>query len=378
MSFGSLRLPGIPEPHRRLVRSIVTVGTSALALVRRRDFTPEHETAARFGNALASADVAWLAGTQAFAGEAGDEFDLGAAFGPFSQGAGQPVRYSTDDHAAEEDTGARTQSVLNAATAAASGLVSWALWNSSQSIADYIDARLPAGVGRGLGAIASGSIVALSAAVIDRVEAARSLEEMDFAPVEIELPEHIRAAVERLLAQPHPASADTAEAVREQFTSARFFVWVTYSSDLHSDNGLVSLEPEQLAQLLADEEITCIEVYPESACAHVIPAAQTYPVIGLSTESAMPPRELSLDIVGGHLRRLYFDVSESDPAPTHAEDLPRESTPGTLHPDGLDLANGLFGEFSGFGADDDDCDEEHLTLGRWPGPEELSFRTDRE
>ena len=373
-----MRLPDIPEPHRCLVRSIVTVGTSALALVRRRDFTPEHETAARFGNALASAGVAWLAGTQAFAGEVGDDFDLGAAFGPFSPGAGQPVRYSTDDHVSDEDTAARTQSVLNAATAAASGLVSWALWDSTQTIADYIDARLPAGVGRGLGAIASGSIVALSAAVIDRLEAASNLEEMDFAPMEIELPEHIRAAVERLLSQPHPVSADIAEAVREQFTSARFFVWVTYSSDLHSGNGPVRLEPEQLAQLLADEEITCIEVYPESTCTRVIPAAQTYPIIGLSTEPPAPPRELSLDIVDGHLRRLDFDVSESDLAPTHAEDLPHDSTPGTLHPDGLDPANGLFGEFSGFGAGDDDCDEEHLTLSRWPGPEELTFRTDRE
>lgn len=373
-----MRLPDIPERHRRLTRIIAAAGTGALALVRRRDFAPEHESTARFGNALASAGLTWITGTQAFLGRAGDEFDRGAVFGPFGKNAGEPVRYSTADEHFDENATARSQAFLNATTAAASGVISWSLWGSTQKITEAIDARLPAGMGRGLSAVASGSLVALSAAVIDKLEswACEDREQLNYGQVEIDLPDHIRACILRLLSQPHPMSGQAAEAARAQFDSARFFVGVTYPSALHSGTDPVTVNSGQLAHLFDDEDITSIDVYPSAASPKAVPATQTYPVIGVRTKESQPTMELRLEFIDGYLSRLEFSERDAESIPLLSDDLPADSGIGTLHPDGVDVGAEGVGYWSSL--DITETEDEFVLLSEWPDAADLTFRTDRE
>ncbi|MCF2571592.1 hypothetical protein [Brevibacterium sp. UCMA 11754] len=366
-----MRLPDIPERHRRLTRIIAAAGTGALALVRRRDFAQEHEPAARLANAIASTGLTWLSGTLAFAGRIGDEFDPGELFGAFGADAGIPARYSTVNESAEEDEAAKVQAFLNATTAAASGVISWTLWNPTQNIADAIDARLPAGLGRGLGAAASGSLVAVCAAVIDRFEVQSDVDEIDFAPVEVGLPDQIRECVHRLLDQPHPLSQRSAETVRRQFDSARFFVDVSYPRRHHPGESPIVLDDRQLAELLTDVDFSFIDVYPATAEDTTIPATQTYPVSAVHNGL-----ELRLEISAGCLRRITFDEPFPAESLLFSEDLPSGTGPGTLHPNGLEEHSEEAGYQSRIEITDD---EDETALGTvWPNPADLTFRTDRE
>ncbi|MBR7503884.1 hypothetical protein KCW65_27765, partial [Mycobacterium tuberculosis] len=62
-----MRLPDIPARHRLLVRTVSTIGSGALSIVRRRDFAAEHQNTARAAYAVATAAMTWLGGTRAFA-----------------------------------------------------------------------------------------------------------------------------------------------------------------------------------------------------------------------------------------------------------------------------------------------------------------------
>src|SRR5699024_6795241 len=272
---------------------------------------------------------------------------------------------------------------LNAAPAVATGAVSWALWPMAQRIAEAVDAKLPPGVGRGLGAAVSGGLVALTAAGIDAIETwAEDDEESDWGPVEIELPTHIRESVELLLSQPHPVSPAGAEAVREQFDSAQFFVWVTYPNSLRSGDEPIALDPQQVTELLDGEDVTWIDVRPAASTPTAVPATQTYPVSG-TTDGGSPNDDgltsgggstssarLSLDIVDGRLRRLGLSDMDDEAGDMLTPAALRDSVPGTLHPEKDDDITGC--SCSGIGA----CDEEARTLERWPHPEALTVRVD--
>lgn len=366
-----MRLPDIPERHRRLTRAIAIAATSGLSAVRRRDFAPEHERVARLGTALANAGLTWITGTRAFAGALGDEFEFAALFGADERHAGQSVRYSTRDESADEDEAAKSQALLNATTAAASGMISWALWNSTQNLADAVDSRLPTGLGRGLGAAAGGSLVALCAAVSDRFEAQSGDDDTNFAPVEVELPLHIRECVHRLLGQPHPVSQSSAETVRRQFDSARFFVDVSYPIRQHPGDGPFPLDDRQLDELLTDVDFSFIDVYPAAAGDTMIPATQTYPV-----SAVHDGLELRLEISGGYLHRITFEEPFPAESPVFAEDLPTGTGPGTLHPHGLEEHSAEAGYQSSLDIIDDEDETAAGIL--WPRPEDLTFRTDGE
>lgn len=367
-----MRLPDISSRHRSLVRAIAVAGTSGLALVRSRDFAPEHDRAARLGNAIANAGLTWIAGTRAFAGPLDGDLDFGAVWGAGEVDAGQPARYSTVDPR-EQAESART--FRNLTTAFASGAFSWALWHPTQNFADTIDAKFPSGFGRGLGAATSGAFVAACAALLDKFEERDQIEDQEYAPVEIELPEHIRKAVEQLLAQPHPVSAEAAEAVRAQLNSARFFVSVTYSRTQHPGDDPITLDSQQLSALLDDEDITTIDVYPEASAPLIVPKNQTYPVVGVQDTDAPIPLELSLDIVDGFLNRIDLSIVDDDSPAHNSDDLPRSATPRTLYPLGLDGDED--GDSSSFEVEDEDFDGSPLTLDQWPGPEQLRFVSER-
>ena len=368
-----MRLPDISPRHRRLVRAIAIAGTSGLALVRRRDFAPEQDRAVRLANAIANAGLTWVVGTQAYAGPLDGEFDLGEALGAADGKAGQPVRYSAENPSEQAE---RSQALRNLATALASGAVSWATWRPTQNIADAIDRRLPVGVGRGLGAAASGSFVAACAALLDKFEETESIEDFDYAPVEIELPEHLRGAVDGLLTQPHPVSTEAASAVRSQFDAARFFVWVSYSRRQYPGDGPLTLNAQQLADLLSEEEVSTIDVYPEDSSPRVVPGHQTYPVVGIQDTEASARRELTLDIVDGRLSSLNLFASDDGSQPRTTSDLPSAAKPGALYPLGLDAGADNAGYLSSFEIEDEEIDEDILTLAQWPSLEQLSFSAD--
>ena len=396
-----MRLPDIPLRHQRLVRTVATAGNGALALVRRRDVVADNEHLLRLGTALADAGLTWLTGSTAYLGKTAGSSgirDVVEAFAPADSG---PVRYSRADdrHAHEgalpdsydsdawwdEHADVWSPAFLNAATAVATGAVSWALWPMTQRIVEAVDAKLPPGVGRGLGAAASGGLVALTAAGIDAIEAwADDDEESDWGPVEIELPSHIRESVELLLSQPHPVSQAGAEAVREQFDSAQFFVWVTYPNSLRSGDEPVALDPQQLTELLDGEDVTWIDVRPAASAPTAVPATQTYPVSGIadggspsdggpsSGDGSTSSVRLSLDIVDGRLRRLDLSDMDDEAGDMLTPAALRDSVPGTLHPERDDgIADCLC---SGIGS----CDEEARTLERWPHPADLTVRVDGE
>lgn len=367
-----MRFPNIPVRHRSLVRAIAVAGTSGLAMVRRRDFAPEHDRVARLGNAVANAGLTWLVGTKAFAGPIDGDFDLGAVFGTADEDAGQPARYSTVDPTEQAE---KALAFRNLTTAFASGAFSWALWHPTQSFADTIDAKFPAGFGRGLGAAASGTFVAACAALLDKFEEHDQIEDLEYAPVEIELPEHIRGAVNQLLAQPHPVSAEAAETARAQFKSARFFVWVAYSRAQHPGDEPITLDARQLAELLRDEDVSNIDVYPEESSALFVPAQQTYPVVGIQDAGASARLELTLDIVDGRLSSLNLFAADSDSPPRTSAELPTAAKSGTLHP--LGLGGDGDGYLSSFEVEDEEFDDGPLTLAQWPEPNQLTFVADR-
>ena len=372
--------PDISHRHRRLVRTTATLGSGALSLVRRHDFAPEHQDAARFGNAVATAGLSWLAGTSAFMTQASDLSNIPDMFGAFEHKAGQPARYSSENDG-DERTAANSQSILNAAVAGATGLASWALWTPTQRLAETIDSKLPSGAGRGLSAAASGGLMALSAVISDKIDnwANAEGEVRDYGPVEIELPAHIRSSVKHLLSQPHPISAETAEVVRGQFDSARFFVWVTYSNTLRSGSDPITLTADELSQLLEEDDVSSIDVYPSSSSQRVVPAMQTYPVIAFTSTGSATGVELSLDIADGRLNRLQLSAPTDDSTgPSLSDDLPPHSLPGTLHPNGLDAEADHRGYWATLEITDGSQEDEILTLARWPQPSDLTIRTDRE
>lgn len=363
-----MRLPDISPRHRSLVRAIAVAGTSGLALVRSRDFAPEHDRAARLGNAVANAGLTWIVGTRAFAGPLEGEFDFGELWGTVDEDAGQPARYSTVDPTEQAE---RARAFRNLTTAFASGAFSWALWHPTQNFVDTIDAKFPSGFGRGLGAAASGAFAAACAALLDKFEEHDQIEDQEYAPVEIELPEHIRKAVDQLLAQPHPVSAGAAEAVRAQFDSARFFVSVTYSRTQHPGDGPINLSAQELSALLDDEDITTIDVYPEASAPLIVPKNQTYPVAGIQDTDVPAPLELRLEIVDGLLSRIDLCAVDEDSPAHNSDDLPRSGRTGTLYPLGLD--GDVDGDSSSLEIEDEEFDEPPLTLARWPGPKQLRF-----
>lgn len=386
-----MRLPDIPARHRLLVRTVSTIGSGALSIVRRRDFAAEHQTAARAAYAVATAAMTWLGGTKAFA-------DTDIDFAPGTE-AGDPARYAEaeafgyvgdGDSWWVEDATWRSQAFLNLAAAVTAGAASWALWGPIQNLKDSWDRKLPAGVGRGLGAVVNSSVVAGTAFAVDRAEEFLAREALDghvdFAPVEIELPAHVRASLDALLDEPHPQSQDVAEVVRAQLDHARFFVTVPYSRKQFPGDDPIDLSDADLSALLAEEDVSGIDVYLDAEAPRAIPANQTYPVSALfardggSDEPAL--YELSLDIRDGLLDRIdLYGVDadlDAEVAAMTADNL-GASAPGTLHPDGvegwvetddLDLAD----------VDEDDFTavsiEQPLTLADWPGPEDLTFRTD--
>lgn len=184
-----MRLPNIPARHRRAVRIIVTIGTGALALVRRRDFIPEHQEAARIGTAVVNAGLTWAAGTTAFASQDNHSGDGATWDDDFVDNAedadfGRPASTSDPDSWWDSGITWRSQSVANAVTTIATGVASWALWNPTQNLSDAIDARLPRGLGRGLNAAISGSIMAASSVLVDKIEdwSEGTDEEMNCAP----------------------------------------------------------------------------------------------------------------------------------------------------------------------------------------------------
>lgn len=405
-----MRLPDIPHRHHRFVRTTAALGTGALALVRRRDVSAEYQGSLRGATALANAGLTWLTGSRAFLGKVGGSSGIDEFLGAFSTRGSGPVRYASSpahisdigalDGDADADTwwdeqaSVTSPAFLNAVTAAAAGAVSWALWPATERLAEAIDAKLPTGVGRGLNAAVNGGLVALTAVLIDRIEDwAGDVDEEDYAPLEIELPAHIRETVEALLAQRHPNAPATAEAIREQFSSAQFFVWVAYPDSLHSGDEPVVLDPDQVEQLLADEDIRSIDVRPRASGSGVVPARHTYPVTGVTgSSSALADAddagdhstvstgqlELSLEIVDGRLSSV--DLSEVDAEP-FADEPPASalagSVPGTLHPQRFDDEEfGCSSSFEVTDVDDGAVDDDILTLERWPRPDELTFRTD--
>lgn len=389
-----MRLPDIPLRHHRTVRTAAALGTGALALVRRRDVPAERQTGLRAGTALANAGLTWLTGSSAFLGRVGGSSGIDEFLELFTSRDSGPVRYASSpahisdvgalDGDADADTwwdeqaSVTSPAFLNAVTAAAAGAASWAVWPLTERLAEKIDEKLPSGVGRGLNAVVNGGLVALTAVLIDKVENwDDDVEDLDFAPVEIELPSHIRESVNLLLSQPHPVAQAAAEAVAEQLDTARFFVWVTYSRTEYPGNEPIILDPDRLAEIIRDEDIESIDVYPTASSPRVVPGTQTYPVVGIRRSADQDggetvERELSLSIVNGYLDAISFSATDSDVSVS--DDLPGGSVPGTLHPEGLEQESDDAGYSSSFEILDED---EHMTvLATWPAPEQLSFRAD--
>ncbi|MCM1013637.1 MULTISPECIES: hypothetical protein [unclassified Brevibacterium] len=382
-----MRLPDIPQRHRLLVRAVSTLGSGAQSIVRRRDFTAGQEPVVRAAYAVATAALTWLGGTKAFADQDSAFADEDTAFG----------RLGVDDEDSEawtvEATTWKSQAVLNAAAAIAAGAASWALWTPIQDIKDRWDAKLPAGVGRGLNAAVNSTVMAVSAFALDKAEefvAAEALDgHTDFAPVEIELPPHIQASVEAILDQPHPQSQDVAEVVRAQLEHARFFVWVPYSTKQFPGSDPIELSDEDLAALLAEEDISSIDVYLDSDAPAAVPATQTYPVVGVveagealtgAADDEPTALELSLEISDGLLARIELLAAEDgEDLVLAAETAERlgASAPGTLHPDGVEAYPDTLDDEDVDVAFDDAPEPPPLTLADWPRPADLTFRTDR-
>src|SRR5699024_429816 len=143
----------------------------------------------------------------------------------------------------------------------------------TQRIVEAGDAKLPPGVGRGLGAAATCGPVALTAAGIDAIEArADDDEASEWGPVDIEPPSQIRESVERLLSRPHPNFHAGTDAVRAQLDSAQFFVCVTYPNSLRSGDDPIALVPQQLTEPLDSEDVTWIDVRPAASAPTAVPA----------------------------------------------------------------------------------------------------------
>ncbi|MGC2940369.1 MULTISPECIES: hypothetical protein [unclassified Brevibacterium] len=390
-----MRLPDIPQRHHRIVRTAATLAATSLALVRRRDVSADDQRYLRLGTALATGGLTWLTGTTAFLGKVGGSSGIDDFVDYFTGRGTGPVRYSTEAAADlsagqlesdfdpeawwEENADLKSPSFLNAAAAVAAGAAGWALWPVSENLVEAVDHRLPTGVGRGLTALISGGLVALTAAAIETVGSwADAGEETHWAPVEIELPAHIRESVDLLLSQPHPNSPETAEAVREQFVSAQFFVWVAYPDSLHSGDEPVLLDSQQLAQALEGDDIVSIDVRPRDVSSSIVPAMHTYPVTGIvgTSDRSEDGVELSLEIVDGRLNRIDLGEQTVD---TDADMLTaaalRDSVPGTLHPEKTGDEDGA-GYWSSLEITDGAFDEQVHTLETWPRPEELSIRVD--
>lgn len=389
-----MRLPDIPLRHHRTVRTAAALGTGALALVRRRDVPAERRTGLRAATALANAGLTWLTGSRAFLGRVGGSSSIDEFLGAISAKGRGPVRYASSpahiadvgalDGDADADTWwdehARVTSpaFLNLVTAAGVGAASWALWPLTERLAEKVDEKLPSGVGRGLNAVVNGGLVALTAVLIDKVENwADDVEDLDYAPVEIELPSRIRESLNLLLSQPHPVAQATAEAVAEQLDTARFFVWVTYPRAEYPGNEPIILDPDRLAAIIRDEDIESIDVYPAASSPRVVPGTQTYPVVGIRQSTGQDggetaELELSLSIVNGYVDAISFSAPDSEVSVS--DDLPQGSVPGTLHPEGLEQESDDAGYSSSFEILDED---EHMSvLATWPAPDQLTFRAD--
>lgn len=390
-----MRLPDIPLRYHRIARSAATLAATSLALVRRRDVSPDNQRYLRLGTALATGGLTWLTGTTGFLGKVGGSSGIDDFLDYFTGRGTGPVRYSTEfaaDNSVgklegdsdpeawwDENADLKSPTFLNAATAVAAGAASWALWPVSENVVEAVDNRLPKGVGRGLNALISGGLVALTAAAIDTVGSwADDGEEVNWAPIEIELPAHIRESVDLLLSQPHPNSPDTAEAVREQFASAQFFVWVTYPASFHSGDEPVLLDSEQLKQVLEGEDIVSIDVRPRAVSPTIVPAMHTYPVTGIvgTSDRAEDGVQLSLEIVDGRLNRLDLGepIVDTDGDMLTAAAL-HDSVPGTLHPERTGEED-TAGYWSSLSITDEAFDEQVRTLDTWPRQEELRIRID--
>ena len=180
-----------------------------------------------------------------------------------------------------------------------------------------------------------------------------------------------------LLSQPHPIGQTTAEAVSEQLDTARFVVWVNYPRTEYPGNEPITLAPDQLAEVIGDEDIERIDVYPSASSPRVVPGTQTYPVVGIRDTMDKEPgatsvMELSLSIVNGYLDGISFSAPDSEVRVS--DDLPADSVPGTLHPEGLEQESDDAGYWSSFEIIDEE--EQSTMLATWPAPDQLTFRTD--
>ena len=82
--------------------------------------------------------------------------------------------------------------------------------------------------------------------------------------------------------------------------------------------------------------------------------------------------ELSLSIVNGYLDGISFSAPDSEVRVS--DDLPADSVPGTLHPEGLEQESDDAGYWSSFEIIDEE--EQSTMLATWPAPDQLTFRTD--
>jgi len=137
------------------------------------------------------------------------------------------------------------------------------------------------------------------------------------------------------------------------------------------------LAPDQLAEVIGDEDIERIDVYPSASSPRVVPGTQTYPVVGIRDTMDKEPgatsvMELSLSIVNGYLDGISFSAPDSEARVS--DDLPADSVPGTLHPEGLEQESDDAGYWSSFEIIDEE--EQSTMLATWPAPDQLTFRTD--
>lgn len=83
-------MPNIPLRHRQPVRLAAVVSITALSLVRRRDFVPEHQELAGVIHAAATAAATWLTGTTAFADQIKDAEAVEEFVNSFDPESGDP------------------------------------------------------------------------------------------------------------------------------------------------------------------------------------------------------------------------------------------------------------------------------------------------
>ena len=112
---------------------------------------------------------------------------------------------------------------------------------------------------------------------------------------------------------------------------------------------------------------------PEASSALIVPAQQTYPIIGAQDADASGATGAGCDIVDGRLSSLNLFGTDADSPPS--AELSTAAKSGTLHP--LGLGGDGVGYSSSFEVEDEELDDGPLTLAQWPEPNQLTFVADR-